>query len=185
MKIDYFSDEEFNKIIWQKRRLLIIYFVILAIYLLASGVLLFQYLSLPYKSGYIIWVKLIEYFISALFVIFSFVFLLIPYKRVNDYYRALLFNKYGKYEESEGRFFETNGDLQVKDGVDMKSLIFIEWNKYDKDYHERKVLVYYEKPFPEIPENAYCKYQTQANVLLSYEIIKEEENNESNSNGDR
>ena len=58
-----------------------------------------------------------------------------------------------------------------KDGVDMKSLIFIEWNKYKNDYFERKVLVFYEKPFPEFAEKATVRYVTQGNVLISYEIL--------------
>ena len=44
-------------------------------------------------------------------------------------------------------------------------------NKYKNDFFERKVLVFYEKDFPEIPEGANVRYVTQGNVLISYEIL--------------
>ena len=37
-------------------------------------------------------------------------------------------------------------------------------------FFERKVLVLYEKPFPELQEKQTVKYVTQGNVLISYEI---------------
>lgn len=55
----------------------------------------------------------------------------------------------------------------------MKSLVFLEWNKYKKGYYERKVLVFYEKEFPEIPEGSGVRFITQGNVLVSYEILDE------------
>ena len=77
----------------------------------------------------------------------------------------------GLKETSTGNFLEYDEEIQDKDGVDFKSLVFIEWNKYKKDFFERKVLVFYEKPFPEIPEKANVRYITQGNVLISYEIL--------------
>ena len=77
----------------------------------------------------------------------------------------------GLRETSTGSFFEFDEKIQDKDGVDFKSLIFLEWNKYKKEFFERKVLVFYEKPFPEIPLEANVTYVTQGNVLVSYEIL--------------
>ena len=77
----------------------------------------------------------------------------------------------GLKETSTGSFFEYDETLQDKDGVDFKSLIFIEWNKFKNDFFERKVLVFNEKPFPEFTEKQNVKYVTQGNVLISYEIL--------------
>ncbi|MBR5899939.1 MAG: hypothetical protein IKZ38_00935, partial [Clostridia bacterium] len=68
-------------------------------------------------------------------------------------------------------FFEYDETLQFKDGVDFKSLIFIEWNKYKNSYFERKVMVFYERDFPEIQPNSMVKYVVQANILISYEYL--------------
>ena len=70
-----------------------------------------------------------------------------------------------------GKRIEELRKVMDKDGVDFKSLVFIEWNKYKIDFFERKVLVFYEKPFPEIPVEANVSYITQGNVLISYEIL--------------
>ena len=77
----------------------------------------------------------------------------------------------GIKEKYTGNFLEYDETVQVKDGVDFKSLVFIEWNKYKNDFFERKVLVFNEKPFPEIPEKANVNYVTQGNVLIEYEIL--------------
>ncbi len=51
----------------------------------------------------------------------------------------------------------------------MKSLVFLEWNKYKNEYFERKVLIFYENSFPEFEEKITYRYVTQSNVLVSYE----------------
>ncbi len=70
----------------------------------------------------------------------------------------------------------------------MKSMVFLTYNELRKGYFERKVLVFYEKPFPEIDLEDKVEFVTQGNVLVSYEIKEKAEkgdNDESDSNGDR
>ena len=134
------------------------------------------YWTLPY-SGYkntghtITLIKIGHYSITAVFVVFSFIYLGIIYKRVRRYYKMCVHMSTGLKETSTGSFLKYDETIQDKDGVDFKSLVFIEWNKYKNDFFERKVLVFYEKPFPEIPEQANVTYVTQSNVLISYEIL--------------
>lgn len=173
---DYYSEEELNLSKKQRKNTLIIYFIVLGVYILATLGVIIYYITLPY-SGYkdtsktITIIKLIEYSVTGLFVIFSFLFLGIKFKRINRYYKICLHMCNGLRETSTGSFLEYDENIQDKDGVDFKSLIFIEWNKYKNDFFERKVLVFYEKPFPEIPVNANVRYITQGNVLISYEIL--------------
>jgi hypothetical protein len=79
----------------------------------------------------------------------------------------------GLKETSTGSFFEYDENVQTRDGVEFKSLVFLEWNKYKKDFYERRVLVYVEKEFPKIDKNQNVKYVTQGNKLVSYEIIED------------
>ena len=167
----YFFESEFEKTSKQRKIVLAIYFVISAVYLAASVGLLVWYMTLPYMSPKIATVKFIEYLLSAIFVIFSFVYLGVPFKRVNRCYMLMRNLITGIKETSTGTFLEYDETLQDKDGVDFKSLVFIEWNKYKNDFFERKVLVFDEKPFPEFEENVTVKYVTQGNVLISYEIL--------------
>lgn len=169
--IEYFHEKEHLDAKNQRKKVLIVYYVVLAVYLAISVALYLWYRTLPYKSPTIAGVKWIHYPLTALMTIFTFIYLGIPYKRVNRYYKLTRNLITGLKETSTGSFFEYDETLQDKDGVDFKSLVFIEWNKYKNDFFERKVLVFDEKPFPEFTENQNVRYVTQGNVLISYEIL--------------
>lgn len=168
---EYFTADYLESARKQKKKTLAVYFIVLAVYLIVSAIDFIWYFGLPYNSSKVAAVKWLQYSVTALFVIFSFVYLGIVYKRVKRYYKQCFNMQTGLKESSTGNFFGYDEEMQDKDGVDCKSLIFIEWNKYKKDFFERKVLVFYEKPFPEIPEKANVRYVTQGNVLISYEIL--------------
>ena len=173
---EYYTDAELAAAKKQRKKTLIIYFVFLGVYLAATVAFFIYYGTLPY-TGYadtarkISRIKWAHYSLTAVFVAFSFIYLGIIFKRVNRYCKMCLHMSTGLRETSTGSFLEYDENIQDKDGVDFKSLIFIEWNKYKKDFFERKVLVFYEKPFPEIPVEANVSYITQGNVLISYEIL--------------
>ena len=145
--------------------------MLLGVFIAVSVGLLVWYLTLPYRSPKIATVKIIQYAITFVFTAFSFIYLGIKFKRVNRYYHLLYNLETGIRETSTASFFEYDEDLQEKDGVDFKALIFLEWNKYKKDFYERKVLVFYEKEFPKFNENDNVRFITQGNVLISYEIL--------------
>lgn len=169
--VQYFDEKEYISAKKQKVRVLIAYFIGLAIYALISTGMFLWFRTLPYRSGEITKVKIIHHAITVVFVIFSFVFLGIKYKRVKNYYLMNLNMKTGLKETFTGSFFEYDESIQQKDGADFKALIFLEWNKFKNDFYERKVLIPYEKEFPEFTENQNVKYVTQGNVLYSYEIL--------------
>ena len=168
---DYFVEQYYLDAKAQRKKVLSMYFIILAIYIVASVACSWWYRTLPYMSPTITTVKVIHYSLTGIMVIFSFIYLGIPYKRVNRYYKLNYNLMTGIRETSTGSFFEYDETLQDKDGVDFKSLVFIEWNKYKNDFFERKVLVFDEMPFPELEEKQNVKYITQGNVLISYEIL--------------
>ncbi len=167
----FFESSEFNVAKKQRRKTLLIYFIILGVYLFISIGLWLWFRTLPYMSQTITTIKLIHYPITFIFVIFSFIYLGIKYKRINKYYKMVKNFITGLKETSTGSFFEYDESLRTKDGVDFKSLVFIEWNKYRDDFFERHVLVLKEKEFPKFEENQNVRYVTQGNVLISYEIL--------------
>ena len=169
--VTYFEESELAKVKKQRNICRAVYFIILGIYLAVCVADFIWYRTLPYKSDTISAVKAVQYCVSAVFVIFSFIYLGIVYKRVNKYYKLCSHLVDGIKETYTGNFLEYDETVQVKDGVDFKSLVFIEWNKYKNDFFERKVLVFEEKPFPELPEKSNVRYVTQGNVLLTYEIL--------------
>jgi hypothetical protein len=173
--IQFFDEEIINKIKEQRKKTLITYFIVLSVYLLISGVLLGWYLTLPYRSETIATVKWIHFPITAVFAIFSYIYMGIPYKRVNKFYKLCLNLKNGLKESFTAIFTGYSENLAIKDGVDCKELCFTEWNKYKQVYYERRVFVLYEMEFPQIPIGAIVNFTTQGNVLISYEIQQEEE----------
>ncbi len=169
--IQYFNEQEFLVAKKQKNRVFLTYLIFLVIYAVISMGMFLWFRTLPYRSEEITKVKIIHHAITVVFVIFSFIFLGIKYKRVKKYYLMNLNMITGLKETFTGSFFEYDESVQQKDGADFKALVFLEWNKYKGDFYERKVLVPFEKEFPEFTENQNVKYVTQGNVLYSYEIL--------------
>ena len=166
---EYFKQEYLIEAKKHRQKSLIFYFSVLGVYVLASVGLFIWYLLLPYESPNIKTVKLIEYPLTVVFVIFSFIYLGISGKRVKNYYALLKKLDVGIKETSRAIFIRYDDRLSVKDGVDVKSLVFSEWNKYKNEFYERKVLVLYEKDFPELTEDTEYTFVTVGNVLISYE----------------
>lgn len=167
----FFFNSQYDQAKKQKNRTLLIYLIILGVYLFISLGLWLWFRTLPYMSKDITKIKFIHYPITAVFVIFSFIYLGIKYKRINKYFKMTRNLVTGLKETSTGSFFEYDEKLRTKDGVDFKSLVFIEWNKYKDDFYERHVLVLRDMQFPQFEENQNVKYVTQGNVLISYEIL--------------
>lgn len=168
----YFKNEMYSEAKKQRKKTLIVYFVFLAIYLAISAAFLIAYLQQPYASDNIAKIKFGEYAVSCVFVVFSFIYMGIKFKRVNKYYKLCYNVVTGLKETFTAKYIGTDDSLEVKDGVDVKALLFEEYNKYKKATFERKVWVFYELPFPEIPEGAEVTFVTQGNVLVEYSIAE-------------
>ena len=185
----YFFLEDLESVRIQRKKVLSIYFLTLAIYLAFALIIFICYWQLPYmpsNSPEIRKLKWIFYPVTIGYIVFSLIYLSIIYGRVNKFYKLCRNMKFGLKESYVGEFLRYNDSLEFKDGVDFKSLILKEWNKYKKSYFERKVLVFYEKPFPEMQAGQIINYTVQGNVLLEYEIVNiKETDNESNSNSNR
>ncbi len=169
----YFKREFLEQAKAQRKKTLLIYFFVLALYVGMSTVVMVRYLRLPYGSTKISTLKTVEFVLTFIMIVFSFIYLGIKYKRVNKFYVMCRNLQSGIKEEFTANFFEYDETLNTKDGVDVKALVFLQWNKFKHDYFERKVWVFYEKPFPEFKENQTVKFITQGNVLVSYEILDE------------
>lgn len=167
--IEYFKENILAGAKKHRKKSLIIYFSFVAAFVVAALALFIWYTTLPYASPKITTVKLILYPLTVLFVIFSFIYLGISGKRVKKYYELCTKISVGIKERSEAEFIKYDDRLATKDGVDVKSLVFSEWNKYKNEFYERKVLLFYELPFPELTEGKKYAFITVGNVLVSYE----------------
>ena len=103
--IEYFREEDFFKAKSQRKKVLYLFYAVLAVYVIFSLGMFLWYRTLPYMSGQIIKVKVIHHVISVLFVIFTFIFMGIPFKRVNRYYKLTRNLLTGIRETSNGQFY--------------------------------------------------------------------------------
>ncbi len=169
---EYFTEKDFVDAKKLKRNAIIIFLIALGVYLLFSAGMIVWYVLQPYKSPTLGTVKWVHYSVTAVFVILAFLYLGIPYRRIKKYYKVVFNMQNANREEYTARFIEYDDTVEQRDGVDYKSLIFLQYNMYKKDFFERKVLVFADRPMPEIQEEANVKFITQSNVLIKYEIIE-------------
>ena len=176
--MEYFCDCHYEDAKKERNKMFIVYFSCLFVYLVLGALAIFWNTTLPYESGQVLYIRIALYSVTAIFIVFSYLYMGVKFSVVNAYYKLLVNLKTGLREESKAVFLENDPALTIKDGVDMKSLVFLEWNERKEDYFERKVLVFNERPFPEIPEKATVKFVTQGNVLINYEIESLDETEE-------
>lgn len=171
----YFTNKDVDVVSKQRKKSIIILCIIIFLFVLLSVGFILWYRTLPYESPTIKKVKWIHYSLTGVFVVVMFLYLGIYFRRINKryiYHKKML---NGLKETSIGTFIEYSEEIQDKDGVDFKALIFLEWNRYKKNFFERKVLVFYDRDFPEIKKDQKVEYTTQSNVLMEYKFLGEED----------
>lgn len=173
MRIDYYKRQFYFDAKAQRNKTLLYYFLMLGVYLIITVGMFLWYGTLPYQDDQIRLIKTLHYIITAVFVFISGVYFGIKFKRVNKYVKKCVDVETGLTETSFGNFIEFSESIQSKDGVDFKSLVFLELNDKKNNFFERKVLVFYEQPFPDIKPGENVKYTTQGNVLKYYEIVED------------
>ncbi len=169
--VEYYKRDEFDKLKAQRKKTLAFFYLTLLIYAVISGGFLWWYLTLPYQSPQITFVKLGHYTVTGLTAIFAYVFIGIKLKRIKKYNKMLFHIETGLREESTASFFDYDNTIFLNLGVEMKAMAFLQWNKYKNDYYERRVMVPADKPFPEFTEGQMVKFVTQGNILVSYETL--------------
>ena len=167
----YFKKEYIAEANAQFRKSLIFYFICVFLYLVYSSIFFVWFLRLPYADESVKTIKGCLYPVSVLFVIFSFIYLGIKVKRTRAYKKLCQNIQVGLKEKNLAKFLDYDHYVSEKDGVEMKSLIFIEWNKYKKEDYERKVYVFCDKELPKLEKGQTVSFITQGNVLYEYEIV--------------
>ncbi len=173
--MEYFTNKDIEIVNKQRKNAIIGLVIIIATFLFLTLGFILWYRTLPYKSPLIKTIKWIHYPLTGLFVVVLFLYVGIFFRRINKRYQYQKGMVVGLKETSIGTFIEYSSEMQDKDGVDFKALVFLEWNKYKKDFFERKVLVFYDREFPQIEKDAKVEYTTQSNVLMEYKILGNDE----------
>ncbi len=162
-----------------KDKLKLIYFIILGVVLILATILYLKFFFLPYESNAEVKSQRLTYQILmvvlfSIFVLFSFVYLGIPFKRARRYFIFLDDVKTGRKEKSESTFIQFEDGIKETGGVDYRVMVVLEWSDKTQEYMRRNVLVDKEKPLPNFKKGDIIVYTTHANVLLTYALKSEE-----------
>lgn len=154
----------------QKRNILAVFFAVLAAYLISLTVLIIYYVSLPYQDANGTWVKWVACIMTAAFILFTFPYMGIKFKRSNAYCKMLNYISVGLKEYSVAPF-EGLEDWTTKDGVDVNVAVFKVRGVKRNESMLRQIYVDGEKDYPPFYEGDIVEFVTQGNLLLEYEVI--------------
>ena len=177
IRIKLYSDEDLWNAVQPKRRLLVIFFAALGVWLLSVVGCAVWYAMLPYKDSMQKWVIVIVCAITAIFFMFAFPFMGISYKRSKAYVKMLRFFSEGLKEHCVAPFEGVN-DWITHDGVDVNVADFSIPNLKRDGMMTRQIYIDGEKDFPPFKEGEKARLIVQGNILLEYEILESAEEKE-------
>ncbi len=177
--IKLYEEKDYENAYKLKKKLFTVYMVILGVTLAACAVFFTLFMLLPFAyNAEIRFQKNLYLFIdcalSAAFIIFSVVYLSIPYKRAKYYFKMLDDTKTGDKQLNESTFLQNESYISEVRYVDYRIMAVLEWSPKKQEYLRRNVLVDKEKEMPNLKSGDIIVYTTHANVLLSYGLKSEE-----------
>lgn len=178
--VNVYKQSDYDNALKLKKKLLVIYLICIGVLLVPMGILFGLYLSLPYASTpQIEWqgnlYMIINCIITTLGVIFSFVYLGIPYKRAKSYFKLLDDIRVGQKVKNVSTFLQNDLSITKIGNVDFHVMVVLEWSDKTQEFMRRHVLVDKEKQMPNFKNGDIISYVTHANVLLSYGYKDEED----------
>lgn len=167
-----YTDADFLASVAQRRKIFGIFLTVTFVYAAFCIGWLIYYIGLPYNDPMQTLPKWMVWIASALYVVFTFPFMGIKYRRVNCYYKLLYTISEGIKNEEKCYFaFFAEKDLQ-KENVDVVSCVFKTWNKKKQEWMEREVYFDVEKEWPDLEQGDFVRYVVQSNFLIRYEVLQ-------------
>ncbi|MBE5742170.1 MAG: hypothetical protein E7360_02480 [Clostridiales bacterium] len=178
--IHIYKESDYTDALKLKKKLLYIYFAILSVFVVAAAIVFVLYLRLPYASTPEIERKANLYLvlnsvITGICIIFSFIYLSIPYKRVRAYFKLLDDIKTGQKIKNVSTFIQNDESITEIGNVDFHTMVVLEWSNKTQEFMRRNVLVDKEKPMPALKNGDIITYVTHSNVLLSYGLKSDDD----------
>lgn len=178
--INVYEQKDYDNALKLKRKLLKIYFAILSVFLAGTLVFFILHLRLPYTSTPELEKKdnlylVFNCVITGIAIIFSFIYLGIPYKRAKAYFKLLDDIKIGQKIKNVSTFLQNDVSVVEVGNVDFHTMVVLEWSEKTQEFMRRHVLVDKEKPMPNLKNGDIITYYTHANVLLSYGYKSEDD----------
>ena len=178
--VHLYNDTDYDNAKLRKNKMLVAYFSIIGVLFLCCLVLFILFLQLPYQSSdAVVKQKNIYLFfvciISIFGVVFSVIYLGIPYKRAKYYFKFLDDIKTGDKQLNESTFVMNETNITEVGYVDYRVMVVLDWSEKTQEYMRRHVLIDKEKSMPNLKNGDIIKYVTHANCLLSYGLKSDED----------
>lgn len=158
----------------ERKKLLILWFTALAVYLVAVGVMigvnLYQVETTASRALQVPFTVL-AVALSVLFGCFTLFFFSIKYRLTAKYCRMLKDIDRGLKDTTEGTFLRYDDTITMKDGVYFYAMELDCKPLRRDDITLRKVLIEQTIPHPDVAEGEKIRFTTHANILISYESL--------------
>ena len=178
--INLYTEKDYEDAVKLKKKLLTIYFIVFGVLFVASAIIFTAYMLMPYPSTMELTAKknlyiFLDSAISVVFILFSFVYLCVPYRRVKYYVRMLDDMKTGEKVTNEGTFMQNDTKIVEERFVEYKLMTVLEWSDKTQEYMRRNILVDKEKEMPNLKNGDIVRYITHANTLMAYGLKSDED----------
>ena len=165
-----YSDDDLWEAYAQRRRILAVFFAVTAVWALALVALFVYYALLPYADPNQGWVPIVAFVLTGIYILFSFPYLSICFKRCSAYCKMLRFISRGLKEYAVMPFTGID-DWITRDGVDVNVVLFrVRSVKRDEEM-TRQIYVDGEKDFPPFEEEGMVRVVSQGNLLIEYQLM--------------
>ncbi len=170
--ISVYNDADLLAVYKQRKRVLLVFWIITLAYLALCIGCLAYHISLPYKHPNLKYPKWCAWVASPLYVCFIFPYMGIKFSRVNRYYKMLRDISLGLKNEERNYFYTFDKLSLQKNNIDVMACVFETWNKKKKEWMEREVYFDPEKPLPDFKSGDFVRYVCQSNFIVQYEVLQ-------------
>lgn len=173
--MEVFSQHDKDDARGQRKKLLLIWFGILAVYLIAVGTMIgvniYQVVAYADRSCKTLFTVL-SVILSALFGGYTLFFFSLKFRLTAKYCRMLKDIERGLKDTTEGTFLRYDDAIALKDGVYFYAMELDCKPLRRDDITLRKVLIEHTIEKPQFNEGDKIRFTTHANILVAYEILK-------------
>ena len=169
---ELYDGSELSRESKKKKLWFTIFWIVTGIVIAVSAALFVYFCMQQYEwSGRagLMWIQIA---IVAVYATVSYGFFSLKYRRQKAYCKMLKNLRDGLKEIDTGEVLGVAAEQKVKEGVDFDAILVLQWNENKQNYFERKILVDCEKDIPPVKERDILHFVTQANMLVSWEVLK-------------
>ena len=167
-----YSDADLLSAYKQKKKVLVVFWIVTLVYAVFCLSWLCYYMTLPYNHPMQNVCKWAVYIMSPIYVVALFPLMGIKYSRVNRYYKALLNFSSGLKNVEKNYFYCFEEHNLQKDNIDVTYAVFEAWNKKKQEWMEREAYFDSEKVLPDFGSGDYVQYVIQSNFIVQYRVLE-------------